>query len=121
MSNLIGRSPEESIRLVRQIYSYEKAASILKFASIDKSMVRNDSISENLYSQLSIFELSGYLLNNFASHDSDSVSMNFGLELRPVLLDESIVQLGFHCQIILSIMMAFLSGFCLIHSKKGFQ
>ena len=93
MSNLIGRSPEESIRLVRQIYSYEKAASILKSASIDKSMVRNDSISENLYSQLSIFELSGYLLNTLL-RDSDSVSMNFGLELRPVLLDESIVQFG---------------------------
>ena len=93
MSNLIGRSPEESIRLVRQIYSYEKAASILKSASIDKSMVRNDFISENLYSQLSIFELSGYLLNTLL-RDSDSVSMNFGLELRPVLLDESIVQFG---------------------------
>jgi asparagine synthase (glutamine-hydrolysing) len=76
-----------SINVKRTIYSNREISSIFS-SKIIKGNVAPDNLSKN--SSLSYCEIKNYLLNTLL-RDSDIMSMRHGLELRPILLDNEVV------------------------------
>jgi asparagine synthase (glutamine-hydrolysing) len=76
-----------SIKIKRTIYSNNEISSIFS-SKINSGNIDPNDLSKN--STLSYCEIKNYLLNTLL-RDSDIMSMRHGLELRPILLDDQVV------------------------------
>jgi asparagine synthase (glutamine-hydrolysing) len=89
-ANLRGRNPIEALGQFRQVFSDKEIGNMLVHAEF----MPNLNLSASKLSPLqnvTFAESTGYLLNTLL-RDSDSVSMWHGLEIRPVLLAQSVVE-----------------------------
>ena len=90
LSHIKGKSVFEVIDLVRTIYTPTEISNILKFPDVQNKLIYE---SKSIGSPLRVateLELQGYLRNTLL-RDSDIVSMSQGLEVRPILLDNEIL------------------------------
>jgi asparagine synthase (glutamine-hydrolysing) len=90
--NLRGRNELEKLRLFRQVFSERDINEMLR----NPEVIPNYDEPAPSFSPLqnvSLAECVGYLRDTLL-RDNDAVSMWFGLEVRPILLDQTLVQLA---------------------------
>lgn len=89
-SNLIGRNVIEGLQQIRTIFSDREISCILN-NKINNSSSSQWNPSLSLFQNISIAEITGYMLNTLL-RDTDVLSMWNSLEVRPVLLDQKLVE-----------------------------